>query len=119
MYQHRADDLRQQVPGPRCGKAFAIQPQCQGHRRVEMRARQRCQQHDQHVQTRGRRDGVRQQRDGDVAACQLRAHEAAAHHDGEQQQDAGELGHHCARCVHANDASSVRTRTRISSRTAR
>ena len=89
---------RSQHPGTRAGELgrdigrrhppadLAPEREDQGHRRIEVRARERPEDGDQHHQRRAGRQRVAQQRDGVVPARQPLAHDPGADHDGQQQR---------------------------------
>jgi hypothetical protein len=74
------NDVRQHV-APR---QFAARCKHEADRRVEMRARDRSEDGDEHDKDRARRDGIAEQRDSLITARQFVGHDARADHGGDE-----------------------------------
>ena len=107
-----AGDLGEDVSERIGGAELALQDEAEGHRRIEMRARDRPKDQDQDHQDRAGRQRVAEQRKREIAAGQALGHDPGAHHRGEQERRAERFRDQPARPVEdrrlsAQEAASV------------
>jgi hypothetical protein len=95
------EELRHDVERGVAPANLAAKREDQGHRRIEMRARNRPEDIDQDDEAGPGRKRVAEQGDGDVAAREALAHDARADHDGEQEGGSQRFGDKTACNRHA------------------
>ena len=90
--RQRTDDLAQHIQGSFAAAQMAFNDFNHRHQRIKVRARNRSKGCDECVKCRARGDGIGQQRNGHVAACEALTHDAGAHHCREQHCGTQRLG---------------------------
>ena len=96
-----SQDLRDNVGRDFAPAQLAADGFGQADRRIEMRARDRAEDEDEHDEPRAGSKRIAEQRNRDVAACQAFAHDAGADDDGEQKGGAERFGRQATGEIHA------------------